>query len=398
MPSTEEADEVKEILWKAYQLAKELPTADESVVTDALTTVAAVAKNILRNKKLMADADVVKRCKTIVADAAVYPFPLPSADADANFDRPAWSPTPKIEAAQGIMNYLGNWGVDGQIESLAVALSADADPAVRLQIAMCLTYVYDSNSDLFWKIADGRLATENAIGVLDSLAHAVTHGYIAKRERRRVINWQTSLLGRKLPSGRIDEVLKTMAHSLTDLYVFFDDAYANAALEIFYHNPAKYTRELSQIAFSSTFYLAHGIGEQDQAKTEMRKRARDVWKRALGCADVVISDYFSTPKPASAEELKREQEVLKGALTVIDGAVFQLYLLFRVNEHLVRENLPSLDDPLRRKLFDELDPIWKLLLAPVGPQHEGLLPAQTTHHLVELFRSTVLTIRHACCS
>ncbi|MGB8989046.1 MAG: hypothetical protein WCC37_20770, partial [Candidatus Sulfotelmatobacter sp.] len=58
-------------------------------------------------------------------------------------------------------------------------------------------------------------------------------------------------------------------------------------------------------------------------------------------------------------------------------------------EHLVRENLPSLDDPQRRKLFDELDPVWKLLLAPVGPQHKGLLPAQTTHHLVELFRTTV---------
>jgi hypothetical protein len=389
IPSTEEAEKIKEGLWKAYRLAKGNATVDERLVTDALTTVAAVAKSILRDRELVVDADVVKKCKTIVADAAVYPLPLPSANADANFDRPAWSPTPKIEAAQGVMNYLGNWGADDQMESLAVALSADANPAVRLQITMCLTYVYDNNRDLFWKIADDRLATESAIGVLDSLAHAVTHGYIAKRERKRVINWQTSLLGRELPSGRIDEVLKTVAHSLTDLYVFFDDAYASAALEIFYQKPAQYTKELTQVAFSATFYLAHGIEEQDQAKSEMRKRAREVWKRALGCADVVISDYFNTPKPVSAEEVKREQEVLKGALTVIDSAVFQLYLLFRVNEHLVRENLPSLDDPLRRKLFDELDPIWKLLLAPVGPQHKGLLPAQTTHHLVELFRTTV---------
>jgi hypothetical protein len=42
-----------------------------------------------------------------------------------------------------------------------------------------------------------------------------------------------------------------------------------------------------------------------------------------------------------------------------------------------------------RKLFVELEPIWKLLLGPIGPQHKGLLPAQTTHHLLELFRTTV---------
>ncbi|MFZ3215133.1 MAG: ATP-binding protein [Candidatus Acidiferrales bacterium] len=389
VPSAEEAEEVKENLWKGYELAKDNSTADERVVTDSLTTVAAVAKSILRNKELAIDADVVKKCKTIVAYAAVYPLPSPSADADANFDRPAWSPTPKIEAAQGLMNYLFHCGSDEQMESLVVALSTDANPAVRLQITMSLVYLYENNREFFWKIADDRLRAENAIGVLDSLAHAVTNKYVAVREPKRVVNWGTALLGRELPSGRIDDVLKTVAHSLTDSYVFSGDTYASGALEIFYKRPAKYTKELTQIAYSATFYLAYGIGEQDQGKTEMRKRAREVWGRALACADVVISEYFSVPKPASDEELKREQEILKGALTIIDSAVFQLYLLFRVDEHLVRENLPSLDDPQRRKLFDELDPVWKLLLAPVGPQHKGLLPAQTTHHLVELFRTTV---------
>jgi hypothetical protein len=388
-PSQEEAEGVKEYLWKAYRLVQENPKADERVVTDTLTTAAAVAKSVLRNKGLTSEADVVKKCKTIVADAAVYPLPLPREDANANFDRPAWSPTPKIEAAQGVMNYLGNWGADDQMESLAVALSADPDPAVPLQITMCLTYLYDNNRDLFWKIANERLAAENAIGVLDSLAHAVPHAYIAKRERKRVISWQSSLLGRELPSGRIDEVLKTVAHSLTDLYVFHGDAYAGTALEIFERDPAKYTKELAQIALSATFYLANGIEEEDRAKSDTRIRAREVWARALSCADVVISKYFNTPRPASTEELEREKEILKGALTVIDSAVFQLYLLFRVNEHLVRENLPKLDDPQRRKLFNELDPIWKLMLGPIGPGHKGLLPAQTTHHLVELFRTTV---------
>ena len=389
IPSKEDAEGIKEKLWTAYQLIHSTPTADQRVVTDALTTAAAVSKNILRNKALAADSDVVKKCRTIVLEAAVYPLPLPLKDADANFERPAWSPTPKIEAAQGVMNYLANWGADDQMESLAVTLSSDANPAVRLQIMMCLTYLYENNRKLFWRIADERLAAENAIGVLDSLAHAVTHPYIAKRERKRVIDWQKSLLGRELPSGRIEEVLKTVAHSLTDLYVFFDDANAGEAINIFEREPGKYATELAQVVLSSIVYISDGIGSNDQAKSATRNRARQIWARALRCADVVISEYFSTPKPATAEELEKEQEILKAALRIIDHAVFQLYLLFRVNEHLVRENLPALDDPQRRQLFGELDSIWKLLLGPIGPNHRGLLPAPTTHHLVELFRTTV---------
>ena len=388
-PSKEQAEGVIAELWSSYQLIEQNMTADERVVTDALTTTAAVAKAILRNKEFAEDAEAVMRCKAIITTAADYPLPLPREDADVNFDRPAWSPTPKIEAAQAVMNYLGNWGTDERMKLLAVNLSADPSPAVRLQITMSLTYLYEKNSEWFWKIAKARLPVENAIGVLASLAHSVTNPYIAKREIKSVIDWQTGLLARELPSGRTDEVLKTVAHSLTDLFVFFGDADASQALRVFEQQPGKYSGELAQVALSATYYLSDGIEGDDPTKTEIRTRAREAWMRALNCADMVISEYFNTPKPASAEELAREQETLKGALIIIDSAVFQLYLLFRVDKRLMRENVPALDDAQRKKLFRELEPIWKLLLGPIGPQHKGLLAAQTTQHLMELFRTTV---------
>lgn len=64
------------------------------------------------------------------------------------------------------MNYLGNWGTDEKLKRLAVDLSADHSPAVRLQIAMSLTLLSEKNRDWFWKIANDRLPVENAIGVL----------------------------------------------------------------------------------------------------------------------------------------------------------------------------------------------------------------------------------------
>jgi hypothetical protein len=388
-PAKEQAEGVLAELWNSYQLVDKTKAADERVVTDALTTLAAVAQAILKNKEFSEDSEILSKCKAIIAAAADYALPLPPEGADANFDRPAWSPTPKIEAAQGVMHYLGNWGTDQQMKQLAERLSSDPSPAVRLQIAIGLIYLYEKNRDLFWKIANTRLSTENAIGVLVSLAQSVTNPYIGKRERPAVIEWLTSLLGRELPTGRIDDVLNIVAHSLTDLFVFFADESASKALEVFEKHAAKYSKELSQIALSATYYLSEGIGTDDKTKSDIRKRAREIWTRALSCADLVIAEYFNTPRPPSPEDPAREQETLKGALTVIDNAVFQLYLLFQVNENLVRENLPSLDDPQRKKLFFELEPIWKLLLGPIGPQHKGVVPAQTTHHLMELFRTTV---------
>lgn len=388
-PPKERSEGVTGELWNAHELLEKTKTADERVVTEALTTMAAVAQAILKNKDFAEDSQVLSKCKTIVATAANYPLPLPREDADTNFDRPVWSPTPKIEAAQGVMHYLGNWGTDQEMKSLAEKLSSDPSPAVRLQITMGLTYLYERNRDLFWRIANARLSVENATGVLASLTQSVTHPYIAKRERAAVIEWQTSLLGRELPTGHTADILKTVAHSLTDLFVFFDDASASKALEFFEKDPGKYPEELSQTALSSVYYLSEGIQNDDSTKREIRSRAREIWKRALSCADLVISEYFNTPRAASSEDHAREQETLKGALSVVDNAVFQLYLLFRVNEKLTRENLPPLDEPQRRKLFFELEPIWKLLLGPIGPQHKGVLPAQTTHHLMELFRTTV---------
>src|SRR5208282_3693567 len=58
-PSKDDVGTVRESLWNAYRLVQGNATADERVVTDVLTTVAAVAKSILRNKEFTEDADVI---------------------------------------------------------------------------------------------------------------------------------------------------------------------------------------------------------------------------------------------------------------------------------------------------------------------------------------------------
>src|SRR5262249_48189512 len=160
---------------------------DQQVVDNVLTTVAAVAESILKNKQLDSGGEVIRVCREILLKAAVHPRPEPSEKADQEFDTPAWGPTPKIESAQGIMRLVNNWGLDDELEQYIVLLSTDRSPAVRFQIADGLGAIYMRDRQLFWRIADSMQAGEMATGVLVALARVVGHAYIAKREPERVV-------------------------------------------------------------------------------------------------------------------------------------------------------------------------------------------------------------------
>lgn len=164
---------------------------------------------------------------------ATHPHPEPSKNADANFDRPMWSPTPKIEAAQGLMRYVARFGMDEEAREAIQMLSRDRSPAVRFQIASALTGLYEKNGDIFWQIAAERLKNENATGVLVEIARSSTHPYIARMEREVVLQWQAELLSRELPKERRGDVLNILANSLTHLYVFSNDLKARELLSRF---------------------------------------------------------------------------------------------------------------------------------------------------------------------
>ncbi len=161
--------------------------ADDQVKTDVFTAVAAVAKSILKNGKLTQESAVVRLCRAIIADAAIYPLPQPLENADEKFDRPIWSPTPSIEAAQAIIHFVYNWGLNSDLESLLRKVSANKSPEVRFQIAVGLGSLYNRKREVFWDIADSMLSAERTTGVLEALARTVGQPFIAQHEPEAVV-------------------------------------------------------------------------------------------------------------------------------------------------------------------------------------------------------------------
>ena len=115
MPPLERCYEIEENLRRLFIQIEEPSNADERVAAQAMTAAAAVSKAVLRNEDLPKESAVSVLCRAILERAAVYPFPVPDDDADETFDN-VWGPTPKIEAAQGLMNLVWSQGFDERLK------------------------------------------------------------------------------------------------------------------------------------------------------------------------------------------------------------------------------------------------------------------------------------------
>ena len=109
IPAEEDIEAVLKPLKMAHTQTKAAKDADDRVLQDVLTSVVGVAKLIVRNKKLLPESVAIQTVRGIVFDAVASKDPDISTRADEQFDRPMWSPTPKIGAAQAITNLISNW-------------------------------------------------------------------------------------------------------------------------------------------------------------------------------------------------------------------------------------------------------------------------------------------------
>jgi hypothetical protein len=385
IPAVIEVDAILPQLENAYEIVKTTVGADERVATNIFTSLTAVAESIAKNDKLREDSAAIKLCREILTNAAVYPHPEASDTADEHFDRPAWGPTPKIEAAQGIIHLVHNFGLDSELQNLIVKLSADKSPAVRFQIASGLGSVYLRNAKQFWQTADFMLSKEQATGVMVALARSVGHPYIAKREPTTVVEWFRKLLKRPTPKQRPEDVFGVILDSLMYLYVYLGDSGANQLLRVLEKSPVRYAGPLRIMASSASYYLTYDLDrdESDTVSGEVRARAREIENRILRAVDsgFQLLEKRSSKSPRGAN---RRAESVKQLLMTIDTMVFRLYILVNANPALVRQEDKPLGDTAVKTLFAESAQLWEALVSAEAGYRRPMAPS-TAHHLMESF-------------
>jgi hypothetical protein len=383
IPSREECENILPALQAAVDTVTETGDADERVIDDLFTSIAAVAESIVKNAKLDVGSAVVSLCRKILVKAAVYPRPEPSEKADENFDMPAWGPTPKIEAAQGLMHLVGNWGLDNELERLILILSADRSPAVRFQIASGLGGIYNHSRELFWQIADSMQTAERATGVFVSLARTVGHAYIAKREPENVVRWLKASLRRKSPKRRPEDLYGAILDSLIYLYVYLNARSANQLLRSIEKSPIRRARLLQIMANSASYYLDYNIESGDSAATEVRVRARELELRILAAVDDAFRS-MEGPLRATKRRAANRAEAVQQLLVTVDRLVFRLHMIINANPQLQQPGDKPASDQVVRDFFKESAGLWDAVVSADSDYRRPIGPS-TAHHLMESF-------------
>lgn len=383
IPPNDEINNILPPLRVGYERVTNATGADEAVITDVLTSLAAVAKSIARNNDLDRENPAAQLCREIIIHSAVYPYPTVSEDADDNFDTPSWGPTPKTEAAQAVGPYISTYGLDSEFEDLILVLSSDKSPAVRFLIADGLWNVYNQKPKLFWQVANSMQRTERATGVLVSLARIVGQAYIAKREPANVLRWFKALLKRGLPERRAENVFDVILDSLIFLYIFLNEGEANSLLRGLEKAPARYAGQLPTIATYASYYLAYKVGSSDPSANEVRARAREVELRVLAAVDRGFRAMEARPN-VSNRSLKKRSERVKQLLLAVDRLVFRLHVMINADPKLARPEDKSLGDELVGILFQETASVWDAVVSADGDYRRPMGPS-TAHQLMESF-------------
>ena len=154
VPSDEECVKIAPDLSKAFKAFNDEVDGEVAVKTQVLTTIASVAGEILKNDTLPADSQPIALSRTVVLEASAYPYPTSAPEIQDQFEQAVWSPTPRTEAAQGVMRYIWTRGLDPDLEAALKTLSTDPEPAVRYMVATSLVGVYKHGSSPF--LANGR--------------------------------------------------------------------------------------------------------------------------------------------------------------------------------------------------------------------------------------------------
>lgn len=383
IPALDEIESVSIQLETAYAKLKSSNSADQRVIVDVFTTVAGVANSILKNRELPPKGNAVILSRAIIAEAAIYPYPEVSEKADDHFDRPMWSPTPKIEAAQGLMHLAGNWGLDADLQSLIKTLSTDKAPAVRFQIATGLISLYNQDSKSFWEIAKSMLSAEKATGVLVALLHAVGHPLIANREPEQIVACFKTVLRQQLPKQRPDDVFEVLVDSLTQLYVYLGKHSADKLLRSFEKSPVRYARHLHLMAASASAYLTYQIEKSDANSDAIRARAREVESRVIAAVDRGFQ-FLERKSRATGRTTAKSRESWTHLVMTLDTLVFKLKLLVNADPQLTPPNGKPTSDPAVREFFKESTDLWNAIVNldsnyrhPIGPS--------TAHNLMESF-------------
>lgn len=346
---------------------------------DLLTSIAAAAETVLKRNDLRKESDLVKLCRSVLLEAANEKTEV-GEDADKNFDTPGWSPTPPIEAAQGLMHYIWNFGIsDNDVYSAVKRLAkSPSPPAIRFQIAAQVLAIYKASPDEFWPFAQEMLLSERSTGVLGTLLRNIGHGQLQKESGDKVVSLYTARWKLGFPEERQEDTISVFVHVVAELAILFDHPSVQSLLTTILEVEVRQSMFLSQLAHSASMYLSYKLAETSMEATSVRRRAQELVLRTLLSVQAALAEISQSQ---GGEDWK--PDTIKTLLGAIDNVVLQIYLAAGTKPHMDTDGQRVAPENLG-SFYSEIVPILDFIVGEGDNRVRYVGPA-TAHRLMELF-------------
>jgi hypothetical protein len=345
--------------------------ANAELLVNARGTLYAAVSAISLVKDIEADSPIFEFVLAAAIKGAEDPAPVFDPKYHLPFDSPGWGgPTPRIEAAQAIVNLVWNFKGDERALPAFRKLIDDPVPAVRFQIARGLValYVREDSRDEFWSSLSKMLSKETTHGVVLGLLQSL--GQVAGREPGRTMAALSRYVAEGYRQSDKTDVLRNVIGIAVGLYLAQGTPEARALLKIFEQDVEKYHRELSQMVLAAGQQITPVDGKEAE-----RARAREIWDSVL---DALLKRSHELHEQTPSRDFQ-------AVVRVLDTLISRLFFSF----DLIGTRAPNqnaLDQEGRRVLFEELKSfIEKLVQADeIEFDHDVPLIPHTAHYFLQL--------------
>ncbi len=364
--------EIDALLPAAVKLRARLrePTeAGNAVFQFGETYLASFASDALLQTK-DANTERFKLLRELNLEHAAHSLPKPDPERDANWTSAAWSPAPRIGAAQAL-SWLTHFERDEQAFAAIEKLARDPVPAVRFLVIGDMWRLGERYADKLWPLLGKIVETEENPVVLQGATRALWN--LSRRDPASAAGVVRSLMRRV--SGDDEEGEDRAQTNLIQLVVAYsvvhDAAWAPAMLADWRKAPLQYSHKLGISGRRLIEYLKPYNFEREhpvflRAQTEL-----------LAHLDATAAGIAELNKAEAKLEAEPVRKKLRQLYEIVNHAVMWTYFSSDVDPKLRQRTEYPLDDVRRERFFYASLPVLDKVIGFGTKEDTGMMLAPT---------------------
>ncbi len=314
--------------------------------------------------------------KGILLAGATHPLPEPQKGEDQKWDSIGWSPTPRTEAAQGLLYLYVKTG-DADALIMIAQLAADPVPLIRFLIASELWRLWDGASDYLLRLIGARLAAEPNAKVIEGLAVSI-HNCITT-EQPESIELARALAERALKENAERSYDGDIAILVTDLALGTETNWAIDLVNAWIAEPVRQAHWLGHCATRTRQFIVPTNREPSFGRA-VKLQQEIIHAAALGVSKL---------KPVSPALISdADRAIVKTLYNAVNEAVMRLY--FAIEPPNRQEDKPPITEAERREFYFAVKPVLDAVVIFGEQRAGGAMLGPTAHYFMQLLNVVVV--------